>query len=226
MSADMMALRDRLLLAALPHAPFDGWSAQTLRRAAQDASLSTQDLARAFPRGGVDAALHFSAWADRRMAADYAQHATSDMKLPQKVSLAILLRLDACRPHKEAARRSLALLALPGNTGRALAALYATVDAIWKTVGDQSVDFSFYTKRASLAAVYTATVLCWLDDRSEDGSITRDFLQRRLAEIALLPKLSGRIRARFERKAGGCAELGQRPSRFRKAQRGPLAQKQ
>ena len=36
-----------------------------------------------------------------------------------------------------------------------------TVDAIWHAAGDRSADFSWYTKRAILAAVYTATVLYW-----------------------------------------------------------------
>ena len=47
-----------------------------------------------------------------------------------------------------------------------------TVDAIWYAAGDSATDFNFYTKRGLLAAVYGATMLYWLDDRSPDCTDT------------------------------------------------------
>ena len=84
----------------------------------------------------------------------------------------IALRLEQNRPHKEAIRRALALLALPRNARLAAACTARTVDAIWHAAGDRSADFSWYTKRAILAAVYGATVLFWLRDASEDDAAT------------------------------------------------------
>ena len=40
---------------------------------------------------------------------------------------------------------------MPQNVPLGLRLLYETVDGIWYAVGDQATDFSFYTKRASLA---------------------------------------------------------------------------
>ena len=69
------------------------------------------------------------------------------------------------------------------------------MDAIWHAAGDRSADFSWYTKRAILAAVYSATVLYWLRDTSEDDAATLAFLDRRLAGIGRI----GRLRGRAER---------------------------
>ena len=95
----------------------------------------------------------------------------------------IALRLEQNRPHKEAIRRALALLALPGHARLAARCTARTVDAIWHAAGDRSADFSWYTKRAILAAVYGATVLYWLRDSSEDDAATLAFLDRRLAGV-------------------------------------------
>jgi ubiquinone biosynthesis protein COQ9 len=55
--------------------------------------------------------------------------------------------------------------------------------------GDQSTDFSFYTKRASLAAVYSSTLLFWLNDTSSEQNKTAEFLDRRLYDISQISNL-------------------------------------
>ena len=65
----------------------------------------------------------------------------------------------------------------------------------WYAAGDQSVDFNFYTKRATLAGVYSATVLFWLNDRSEGSAATWEFLDRRLDDVMKIEKLKSQIRA-------------------------------
>jgi ubiquinone biosynthesis protein COQ9 len=60
---------------------------------------------------------------------------------------------------------------------------------MWYAAGDTATDFSFYTKRATLAAIYTAAVLYWLEDRSEGFSDTRAFVDRRLAGVARFGRL-------------------------------------
>ena len=85
------------------------------------------------------------------------------------------------------------VLALPGNTKAAAVTMARTVDAIWHAAGDRSADFSWYTKRAILASVYSATLLFWLGDRSADGAATLAFLDRRLAGVARIGKLQRRF---------------------------------
>jgi len=86
------------------------------------------------------------------------------------------------------------VLALPRHAPLSLRLLYETVDGIWYAAGDRTTDFSFYTKRLTLAAIYAATLLYWLEDSSPDFSDTRAFLERRLSEVAAI----GKARQRFE----------------------------
>ena len=87
-------------------------------------------------------------------------------------------------------RRTLAVLARPRNAKLAAQMLYNTVDRMWRAAGDTSTDYNFYTKRATLSAVYSATLLAFLADNTEDMAKTTAFLDRRLADIARIPKMA------------------------------------
>ena len=185
--------RDRLLLAALPHVTFDGWTDAAFRAGARDLGLDIREARLLFPGGAREAVAHFSDWADRRMLAALAGHDLAALRLRQRVALAVRLRLKVLAPWREAVRRSLGFLALPPNGALAARCLYRTVDAIWHAVGDRSVDFSFYTKRALLAAVVSATTLYWLDDDSEGSAESWGFLERRIGDVMRIPSLRQRL---------------------------------
>ena len=87
----------------------------------------------------------------------------------------------------------LALLALPLNAPLGLKLLYRTVDAIWYAAGDTSADFNFYTKRATLAGVFSSTLLYWLNDRSEGNEATWAFLDRRIDDVMRFEKFKGQF---------------------------------
>ena len=69
MSETETDLRPSLLPAAKPHVPFDGWSAATLRLAAEETGTPPALVAAVFPRGGVDLALAYHAEGDAAMLA-------------------------------------------------------------------------------------------------------------------------------------------------------------
>src|SRR5690606_18181043 len=56
--------------AAVPHAPFDGWSDRALASAVDDAGLDASVARIAFPRGGVDLALASHHACDERLEKD------------------------------------------------------------------------------------------------------------------------------------------------------------
>jgi ubiquinone biosynthesis protein COQ9 len=114
--------------------------------------------------------------------------------ISDRVALAIATRLEIIAPWREAVRRALSVLALPRHAPLGLRLLYETADGIWYAAGERATDFSFYTKRVTLAAIYAATLLYWLEDSSPDFSDTRAFLERRLSEVAAI----GKARQRFE----------------------------
>jgi len=191
--------RDRAVLAALPHVPLDGWTRRALRAGLVDLGQDPRDLDLLFPGGVVEAIEVWCDLADRRMAEAVAAEDIAAMKIRARVKVAVMARFAAVRGQKEAVGRALALLALPQNAAAGARTAFRTVDTVWRAIGDRSSDFSWYTKRASLGAIYAATLLYWLNDDSEDDERTAAFLDRRIEALMLIPKVQGRLRKVAER---------------------------
>jgi ubiquinone biosynthesis protein COQ9 len=190
--------KDAILAAALPNVAFDGWTRKLLLAAGADAGQEPAMVLRAFPRGPIDLLEHFIADADRRMLEGLEALDLPGMKIRQRIATAIRLRLEQQAGNKEAIRRALGLMAQPAYGAVALGSLYRTVDAIWYACGDQSTDFNYYTKRALLAGVYSATLIYWLEDRSEGHGDTWEFLDRRIADVMRIQGLRGRAERLLE----------------------------
>jgi ubiquinone biosynthesis protein COQ9 len=195
---DRSAERERLMLAALAHVAFDGWTGTALAAGAVDAGLDEIDARRLFPGGAAEVVRAFADWADRRMVERLAAPDVEAMRMHDRIRLAVRARIEAVTPYREAVRRGLAHFVLPANAASGLKALYRTVDAMWYAAGDRAADFGFYTKRGLLAGVFSATLVYWLDDTSEGHEATWAFLDRRIDDVMRIHRLRGRI----ERAAG------------------------
>ena len=187
--------RERLIAAMLPDVAFDGWTRRALTHGARRCGLPAEEALALFPRGAADMVAAFSHWADRQMLERLGQIAAEPASLSQRVAQALRLRFEAMLPWREGVRRGLSVLAMPQNGPLGLRLLYDTVDAVWHGVGDNATDFTFYTKRASLAAIQAAATLYWLDDRSPEFADTQEFIDRRLVDLHRLTGLRERVTA-------------------------------
>ena len=191
--------RERLMAALLPNVAFDGWTMTALRHAATDSGVSDHELLLAFPNGAMDALLYSIRRADSRMLEQLAKMPLDEMRIRDRITTAVRIRLEN-EPDKEAVRRGVTLLAQPQNAPVAAKLTWATVDAIWRACGDRSHDYNYYTKRGLLSGVWTSTLLYWLNDRSEGDAATWAFLDRRIGDVMRIPKLTAPFRkaaARF-----------------------------
>ena len=195
---DRMEIRDRIVIAMLPHAGFDGWGEQALAAALADADLSQDMATRVFPGGMREIVGHWSSHSDRRMAEEMAARHLDPMRIRDRAALAIRVRLEVNLEHREAVRRALAFVALPQNAEVGVRCTYDTVNAMWYAAGDTSSDYTFYTRRALLAAVYGAAILYWLDDESEDYDDTWSFISRRMEDVMKIPDLQSRLTSAVE----------------------------
>lgn len=194
---DPADLRDRLIDAALPHIPFDGWGRQAAIEAAQDLGLDTNAALRAFPGGARDMIRWHLQRADRQMLEALEDLNLPEMRVRDRVATAIRVRLEIFAGDRDAIRKALSFLAMPQNAGLAAQSLYRTVDDIWFAAGDTATDWNFYTKRGLLAGVYSSTLLFWLNDKSEGFEDTWAFLDRRISDVMKVPKLTSQLSKAF-----------------------------
>jgi ubiquinone biosynthesis protein COQ9 len=183
-----------ILRASMPHVPFDGWGEVALLAGAADCGHDSEAVWKAFPRGAIDAIVLHSRLADQSMVDAFLELPDRPEKVHLTIRSLVLLRLEIAQPDKDAVRRALSLLAMPVNAKLSAKLLYDSVDSMWRVAGQRDTNFSFYTKRGTLAAVYSATMLAWLADNSGNLDKTAGFLDRRLAEVARIPKLTKPMR--------------------------------
>ena len=187
------AARERLLGAALAHVAFDGWSDRALAAAIAESGVAP-GLARAlFPRGGVDLALAWHRHCDRLMAEALAAEEMSGLKFRERVFRAVRLRLELAG-ERESLRRSSSLFGMPSHLAEGAGLIWGTADAIWVALGDTSRDINWYSKRATLSAVYAFTLLFWLGDESEGHAATSEFLHRRIENVMQFEKVKAGFR--------------------------------
>lgn len=151
---------------------------------------------RLFPDGPLSLVEAFSEWADSEMSRELTKTELARMKVRERIAAAVKLRIAVLRPYKEAARRAAAFLTLPPHAATGVKLLYRTVDAIWRGIGDTSTDFNFYTKRAILSGVYSATLLRWFSDTSDDETLTHEFLNDRIEDVMRFEKFKAQVRER------------------------------
>ena len=176
------------------HAGFDGWSEAALARAAGELKIPADRARLAFPQGAPQM---IDAWfdgIDKAMLEAFAPERIAAMKVRTRIRELILFRLNAIRPHREALRRALGVLALPQNAPAGAALAWRSADRIWRLAGDQATDYNHYTKRALLIGVYGSASLVFLDDGSDDLAETTAFLDRRIEGVMRFEKAKARWR--------------------------------
>ena len=183
-----------ILRASMPHVPFDGWREAALLTGAGDCGHDAEAVRAAFPRGANDAIALHSRLADQSMVDAFLELRERPEKVHLTIRQLILLRLEIAQPDKDAIRRAVSVLAMPVNAKLSAKLLYETVDSMWRAAGQRDTNFSFYSKRGTLAAVYSATMLAWLADNSINLDKTIGFLDRRLADVAQIPRMTKPVR--------------------------------
>lgn len=186
-------LRLALAPAIARAAAFDGWSDEALAQAAALAGVDAAVARLAFPGGAMDMIDAWIASTDAAMQHNFSGGLLATMKVRERIRALVLFRLDAVAGLEESLRRALAIEAMPQNLARSLKLGWRSADAMWRLAGDTATDYNHYTKRATLGAVYAATLAVFVGDDSEGKAETRAFLDRRIDGIMKFEKAKAQL---------------------------------
>ena len=181
------------------HAAFDGWTEEALAMAAEELGVPPGRARLAFPGGAIEMVDAWFDWIDKAMLIAFPPERIAQMKIRERIRDLILFRFETMRPHREALRRALAVLAMPQNLAAAARLAWRSADRLWRLAGDTATDFNHYSKRAILVGVYGSTTLVFLDDNDEDLADTRAFLGRRIDDVMRFEKFKASWRGTRER---------------------------
>jgi len=186
--------KNDVIRAMLVHVPFDGWTEQAMNSAADDLGIDRASVSALFPQGVASAIDAFVALSDEDMVRAFAELETRPEGVTATIKALIMIRLDGATPYREAVSMALKTLGRPQHAALAVRILYRTVDRMWRLAGDRSVDFNFYSKRALLAGVYSATLAYWVANPSAGREKYERFVSQRLREVTILPKVTAPAR--------------------------------
>ena len=161
-----LAPRNKVISRFLKLAADEGWSEATLSKA-----LKAENVGNPFAKGIYS--LTEAAVLERVDKTPPRRRRVRD-----KIAAAVIAHLLALNRDKKAFARMGGWLLLPQNAATAGKLFYRVADALWRGCGLHSTNFSFYTQRLSLGAVYALTFYVWLG--SEDMMETKAFLARRI----------------------------------------------
>jgi ubiquinone biosynthesis protein COQ9 len=187
---------------------FDGWTEAALAAAAARLDVPADRARLAFPGGPVDMIDAWFAAVDLAMATALPPEALAAMRVRERVTALVAARIRLLAPDREALRRALSVLANPVHAAAGARLAWRAADGMWHLAGDTAVGTAHYSKRASLAAVYGATLLALLNDDSEDQADTLAFLDRRIEGVMRFERLKAQLRPRTERRFGLTRFLG------------------
>lgn len=191
---DVIQIRDKILLKALPNVSFDGWVWEMIEQSTVDAGYEKSMAKAVFPDRMKDVLAAFADLADREMVKALKNTNAEDLPVRKRVRTALLARYEWLKPYKEALRQSVQFWMLPSRKPRGAKIIWRTADVIWGWAGDTARDYNRYTKRGLLSGIILSTTLVWLNDNNEDMDQTKAFLDRRIENVMQLGKVIGRFK--------------------------------
>ncbi len=195
MTETIETIRDRILEAALPHIRQNGWSWEAVVKASPRAGYQDAMADAVFPSGLNDVVAHFSDRADRRMLEALKGVDSDSMRVRDRVRTAILTRFEILEEQKDIVKSSLAYWAMPTRVLMGQRVLWRTADRIWDWAGDTAKDYNRQTKRGLLCSILLGSSLVWIDDESPEGSVTEQFVDRRIENVMEIGKAIGTMGA-------------------------------
>lgn len=183
----------KILDAALEHVAFDGWNEGIFATAAKDLNTTEEHCRLHFEEGVLGLVQYYSEQNDAEMIEKIKAQITENMRIRDKIKMAVEIRLELYKSRRMIVSKTVNFLSLPQNLVKSSKMIWKTVDLMWRhAANDKSTDFNYYTKRTLLAGIYSAVIMYWLADESENYQETHAFLDRRIDDVMKIGKFLGK----------------------------------
>ena len=167
----------------------DGWSKDLIKKLLSS-KVTSADLTYHFPNGYIDLVELSLSELNNSLNKKINKINIINFPMSKRMKKILLLRLEILNKEKVFFKKTFNHLMLPQNSKILKKNLYKSVDNMWYLAGDNSTDFSFYTKRLTLAAIYTSALFIFFSKDIEHASINID---KNLKRISNIPKLKERF---------------------------------
>ena len=205
MLLDSHETKEKVLNEFLKICVFEGWSEEALIQALKNCQISENFAMLVFENGLLELAEFYIEHQNQKSLAQIQKIENfHQQKIRDKIRLALYARFEVEKDHKIALQRLVNFYTNPKNFTsfekgprpllQALSSCYKIADFIWKSINDQSTDFNFYTKRATLGKIILRTLFVFLKDEDEELKKTKNFIDYEIEKVMKFEKLKGRAK--------------------------------
>lgn len=110
--------------------------------------------------------------------------------LNKRIKKILMLRFNILNNDKEFYKKTFYHLLIPSNNKIMKSSLYKSVDTMWYLAGDNSTDFNFYTKRLTLAGIYSNALYILFNKNFDEVESNID---KNLKKISKIPVFKERF---------------------------------
>ena len=186
--------RQRILNEALKLVPFNGWTSDTLLNSVKAANLD-ENYAKILFDGDVAKLVEFFINTIENKATSLIDKKYLDtLSVRNRVAYCVKTYLEAANIYKPSIRKTVAFYVSPIRFFDSFKSLWKIADEIWYASGDKSTDYNHYTKRAILSALYSSTLLYWINDKSDNHINSWAFLDRRIENVMQIEKYKSKAK--------------------------------
>ena len=170
----------------------NGWNKNLFKLVSNNSEYSYDEILALFPNYHIDLLKFYFNQLNEEMSSSFDNLENIPSKTHKKIREIILLRLNIYAKQKKLIKKTYFTIILPRYSKISSLLLFKTVDQMWFIAGDQSTDFNYYSKRAILATIYSATVLFFLRNNF-DLVKTTDFLDNQLFKVSKIPNFKKKV---------------------------------
>ncbi len=167
----------------------DGWSKNLFKKLLSK-NVKSSDLIFLFPNGYLDLLDLSLSEINKTLEFKIKKINIINFPMSKRIKKILLLRLEILNKDKIFFKKTFNHLLLPQNSKTMKKNLYNTIDNIWYLAGDNSTDFSYYTKRLILAAIYTNALFIFFNKDIENAA---ENIDNNLKKISKIPKFKERF---------------------------------
>ena len=179
----MKSKQEKIVNQFIKDVPKFGWSRDTLLGSAKKLKISTSILAKEFPNFEADILKFIISKNNKSVEKSYKSFNHERLRMRDRIKTILELKFENNQYLKDSLPEMLKSLLRPGNIISSLKLLNQNSDFIWNLAGDNSNDFSYYSKRGLLSIVYLSTLIYWLNDSSDKMMGTKSFISRAVDNV-------------------------------------------
>lgn len=182
-------LIDQLIEASLQDVVFEGWTKAALKRAGKASGMSDDELEVALNAGVSAIVMQFFERSIDLMVETY-EASEEPKKIREKVAFALKAWVTHIEP-REAYRRAIHAMLLPGRAHQLTKLHWRVADTIWRLLKDPSTDYNWYTKRLVLSTVI-GRLLHKIMRNGDDFDLDA-YIDARINDVMQFEKVKGRV---------------------------------